>query len=180
MNPQESLRTAATKAYAVGSLLFNQKALRSFVAKSGQLFASLLIFSAVFGPAYSQESPTEFPVIQLSAGIHLIQAELASNFRQREKGLMFRETMGVNQGMAFVFEQPAVQCMWMRNTLLPLSVAFMSTDGTILNIEDMKPQTDDSHCAIKPATYALEMNLGWFAKRGIKPGSKISGLPKVQ
>jgi uncharacterized membrane protein (UPF0127 family) len=129
-------------------------------------------------PAAAQQSPTEFRVIALQAGIHLIQAEIGANPSERERGLMFREKLGPNQGMAFLFDQLAIHCMWMKNTYLPLSVAFLSEDGTILNIADMKPRTEDSHCAEKPARYALEMNLGWFAKRGIKAGARILGLPK--
>ena len=141
-----------------------------------------LLLASFFIPrlSFSQESATEFPLMRLSVGIHLIQAEVAANPSQQQKGLMFRERLGPNQGMVFLFDHPAVQCMWMKNTLLPLSVAFISEDGTILNIEDMQPQTLTNHCAAKPALYALEMNLGWFAKRGIKPGSKISGLPVLQ
>lgn len=129
-------------------------------------------------PAYAQTPATAFSVIPLSAGIHLIRAEVAATPDQRALGLMHRSQMGVNQGMVFLFDQPAVQCMWMRNTLIPLSVAFIADDGRILNIEDMAPQTEDNHCAAKPARYALEMNRGWFAKHGISAGTRISGLPK--
>lgn len=139
----------------------------------------LIVWTLAYaGLAYSQETPTELPVTRLSIGIHLIQAEVAARPQEREKGLMNRPQMGSNQGMIFLFGQPTPICMWMKNTLIPLSVAFIAEDGSILNIEDMQPQTETSHCTIKPAIYALEMNLGWFAKRGIKAGSKISGLPK--
>jgi uncharacterized membrane protein (UPF0127 family) len=116
------------------------------------------------------------PVLQLNAGMHLIKAEVAANFADRGRGLMYRERMASNEGMVFLFEERATHCMWMKNTLLPLSVAFLGEDGTILNIEDMKPQTEQSHCAAKPARFALEMNQGWFKQRGIKAGMKISGL----
>jgi uncharacterized membrane protein (UPF0127 family) len=91
---------------------------------------------------------------------------------------MFREKMGPNEGMVFVFEEPAGVCMWMKNTPLPLSVAFIDADGTIVNIEDMQPQTTESHCAKKPILYALEMNRGWFRQKNIRPGAKIEGLPR--
>ena len=91
---------------------------------------------------------------------------------------MFREKLGPNEGMVFLFGAPAGVCMWMKNTLIPLSVAFLDQDGKIINIEDMKPQTTDSHCANKPATYALEMTAGWFRQKNIKPGMKIDGLPQ--
>jgi uncharacterized membrane protein (UPF0127 family) len=124
----------------------------------------------------AQESPTEFPVRKLTSGILLIQAEIASSDAQREQGLMFRQALGASQGMAFIFDFPARECMWMKNTLLPLSVAFIDDTGSIINIEDMQPQTLTSHCSAQPVLYALEMNLGWFAKHGLKPGSKIGGL----
>ncbi len=120
-------------------------------------------------------SPQTLPTVQLNAGIHNIRAMLAVSTEQRTIGLMFRTEMASNEGMLFVFETPTKQCFWMRNTPLPLSTAFVSDDGTIANIEDMQPQTLDSHCSSKPVRYVLEMNQGWFAKRGIKAGTKISG-----
>jgi uncharacterized membrane protein (UPF0127 family) len=101
---------------------------------------------------------------------------VAADDGARQQGLMFREKMGANAGMVFVFDQPATQCMWMKNTLLPLSVAFIDAEGRIVNIEDMQPQTLESHCSTKPVKYALEMNLGWFKQKHIKPGTVIDGL----
>lgn len=124
------------------------------------------------------QAPQKFPVRQLTAGMYLIQAEVAQTEAQRQQGLMFREQMHDNEGMVFLFDQPAGICMWMKNTLIPLSVAFLDNQGTIINIEEMKPKTLNSHCATKPATYALEMNTGWFKQRNIKPGMKIQGLPQ--
>lgn len=125
----------------------------------------------------AQNSPQSLPTLKLSAGIHNIVAQVAQTPDQHATGLMFRQTMPTNEGMLFVFEQPAKQCFWMKNTFLPLSTAFIADDGTIVNIEDMKPQTLDSHCSAQPVRYVLEMNQGWFAKRGIKPGSKLTGRP---
>jgi uncharacterized membrane protein (UPF0127 family) len=83
-----------------------------------------------------------------------------------------------NHGMLFVFEPPAqVHCFWMKNTLLPLSIAFLADDGTVVDVADMKPQTTESHCPRQPVRYALEMNQGWFAKRGIGAGAKLTGAP---
>jgi uncharacterized membrane protein (UPF0127 family) len=93
---------------------------------------------------------------------------------------MFREKLGPNSGMVFLFAEPAQVCMWMKNTPLPLSVAFIDARGKILNIEDMQPQTLNAHCATAPASYALEMNKGWFAQKNIKPGTNIAGLPKAR
>lgn len=109
--------------------------------------------------------------------MHLIDAQVAQTPDQRTIGLMFRKDMPQHEGMLFVFEQPSGLCFWMKNTLLPLTAAFVADDGTIVNIADMKPQTTDSHCAAKPVRYVLEMNQGWFAKRGFKAGSKLGGAP---
>jgi len=119
------------------------------------------------------------PVIELSAGLHRIEAEVAATDAHRQFGLMQRRAMPAQHGMLFVFEQDGGHCMWMRKTLLPLSVAFLDAGGTIINIEDMQPQTETTHCARQPARYALEMNVGWFAQRGIKPGMKLNGIAKA-
>jgi uncharacterized protein len=139
-----------------------------------------LLFALALALAWCRPAAAqEMPKVKLSAGIHLINAELAADDQNRQRGLMFREKMPAGEGMLFVFDQAAVHCMWMKNTLLPLSVAFIDVKGTILNIEDMKPQTLDSHCAKQPATFALEMNLGWFKQRGIKAGMKIGGAAEL-
>ena len=117
------------------------------------------------------------PRVKLSAGMHQIDAQVAQSGEQRATGLMWRKEMPQHEGMLFVFEQPTVQCFWMMNTFLPLSTAFVADDGSVINVADMKPQTTDSHCSAKPVRYVLEMNQGWFAKRGIKPGFKLAGKP---
>ena len=124
-----------------------------------------------------QAAQTDLQRTRLQAGMHLIDAQLALTPQQRSVGLMWRQQMPTSEGMLFVFEQPAVQCFWMKNTLLPLTAAFIADDGTIVNLEDMKPQTLDSHCSAKPVRYVLEMNQGWFAKKGIKAGAKLGGPP---
>lgn len=123
----------------------------------------------------AQEQPQQLPATKLGAGMHNIVAQVASTPEQRQIGLMFRKEMASHEGMLFVFDTPAVQCFWMKNTLLPLSTAFVADDGTIINIEDMAPQSLHSHCSRQPVRYVLEMNQGWFAKRGIRAGSKLSG-----
>ena len=125
----------------------------------------------------AQSAPQQLPSIRISTGMHAIQVMVAQTPEQQATGLMFRKAMGTNEGMLFVFDEPRQQCFWMKNTLLPLSVAFIGDDGSIVNIDDMKPQTEDSHCSTKPVRFVLEMNDGWFAKRGIKPGFKLKGLP---
>jgi uncharacterized membrane protein (UPF0127 family) len=133
------------------------------------------LFSAQL--AVAQDRPQSLPAIKLGAGMHVISAEVAQSPEQRATGLMNRPSMGANEGMLFVFEEANPQCFWMKNTLLPLSIAFIADDGTVVNIADMKPQALESHCSAKPVRYALEMNQGWFAKRGIKAGSKLTGRP---
>jgi uncharacterized membrane protein (UPF0127 family) len=118
---------------------------------------------------------TQLPRVTLNAGMHLIQVQLAQDFEQRQIGLMWRKEMPQNEGMLFVFEQPAMQCFWMRNTLIPLTAAFVADDGTIVNLVDMKPMNDASHCSAKPVRFVLEMNQGWFAKRNIQAGFKLTG-----
>ncbi|SRR5450830_881281 len=140
------------------------------------LIAAATTAAAFTAPVAAQQL-LKFPTTTLNAGLYLIKAEVASNEAQREQGLMFREKLGINEGMVFAFGAPAGVCMWMKNTLIPLSVAFMDETGKIINIEEMKEQTLDSHCAIKAATYALEMNKGWFKQKNIKPGMTIDGLP---
>lgn len=138
-----------------------------------QIFA-LSTLSGLFGQAWAQGRPQlELPRVTVSAGMHLIQAQVAATPEERSTGLMHRTDLPTSEGMLFVFEQPAGQCFWMKNTLVPLTAAFIADDGTIVNLADMKPQTLDSHCSAAPVRYVLEMNQGWFAKRGIKAGFKL-------
>ncbi len=127
--------------------------------------------------AAAQSGPQKLPAIKLTADIHVINAELATTPEQREIGLMFRPAMGANDGMLFAFERVGQQCFWMKNTLIPLSAAFIADDGSIVNVEAMKPQTLDGHCSARPVRFVLEMNEGWFARHGIKPGAKLRGTP---
>jgi hypothetical protein len=134
------------------------------------LFLVMILAAA---PALAQR----LPVVQLNAGIHLIRAEVVADDATRAQGLMHRKTLEQNAGMLFIFDHHGIHCMWMRNTLIPLSVAYLDDRGAIVNIEDMEPQTDASHCAAQPVKYALEMNRGWFAARGIKPGARLGSVP---
>jgi uncharacterized protein len=133
------------------------------------LFLPLFLVAA---PAAAQT----LPVTQLSAGMHLIRAEVAADMASRSLGLMHRKSLAPNAGMLFIFDEAAPHCMWMKNTYIPLSVAFIDAQGVIINIADMQPHSEQSHCAARPAVYALEMMQGWFAQRGIKPGAKLGGL----
>jgi hypothetical protein len=140
-----------------------------------KLFALVAACAATL--AFAQDPQMSLPRVKLGAGMHQIDAQVAASQDERMTGLMFRQEMPQQEGMLFVFEYPSQQCFWMKNTLLPLSVAFVADDGTIVNIDEMAPQTLDSHCSTKPVRYVLEMNKGWFAKKGIKAGTRLTGAP---
>lgn len=142
------------------------------------LVGSLMLIAPAAQAQVAQGSPqTGLPVVALTAGIHVIRAEIASTEDTRRLGLMHRQSLPDNNGMLFIFEQPEVQCFWMRNTPLPLSIAFIADDGAIVNMADMAPQTDTPHCSAEPVRYALEMAQGWFESHGIAAGLRLSGLP---
>lgn len=134
--------------------------------------ATLLVAVAVSAAA------ADLPVIQLTAGTGALSVEVATNKAQRSLGLMNRTSMPDSRGMLFVYPAPAYFCMWMKNTKIPLSVAFIDAQGRVINIEEMAPQTETNHCTQRNATYALEANRGWFAKHGVTAGSQILGLEK--
>ena len=140
---------------------------------AARALAALLLAAAGLALA---EAP--LPARQVKVAGHALRVEVAATIEQRMKGLMFREKLGADDGMLFVFDEPGYHAMWMKNTPLPLSVAFVDGAGTILNILDMEPHTLDQHAAAGPAVYAIETNKGWFAKRRIKAGDKVTGLPK--
>ncbi len=140
---------------------------------AARALAALALAAAALAHA---EAP--LPVRQVKVAGHALKVEVAATIEQRMKGLMFREKLGANDGMLFVFDEPGYHAMWMKNTPLPLSVAFVDGAGAILNILDMEPHTLDQHAAAGPAVYAIETNKGWFAKRRIKAGDKVAGLPK--
>lgn len=143
------------------------------------LAIGFLCLAALLGQAvHAQNSPQlDLPRVKLLAGMYQIDAQVALSPEQRTIGLMFRQEMPQHEGMLFVFEQAAIQCFWMKNTLLPLTAAFVADNGSIVNLADMKPQTTDSHCSSRPVRYVLEMNQGWFARKGIKAGAKLAGRP---
>ena len=143
-------------------------------------FTRHLVTSAVLllagAPVFAQ---TALPLAELGAGMYRIEAEVAHTFETRQVGLMNRAAMPLHRGMVFVFPEARAHCMWMKNTPLPLSVAFVDDGGRVINIEDMQPHTTDNHCAAGPARFALEMNLGWFAERGIKAGDTLRGFDRL-
>ena len=137
-----------------------------------------LVLGLAAGVALAQGQPQlRLPRVKLQAGMHQMDVQVAYTPEQRQIGLMFRTDMPQHEGMLFVFEQATQQCFWMKNTPLPLTAAFVADDGTIVNLADMKPHTTDSHCSAKPVRFVLEMNQGWFAKRAIGAGFRLTGKP---
>ena len=127
--------------------------------------------------ALTVAADTSLPRLQLQAGVHAFNVEVVSTPQQRALGLMGRTRLEDNAGMLFVFEQKGTHCFWMKNTLLPLSIAFLADDGSIVSIDDMQPQTLDFHCPMAAVRYALEVKQGGFRSKGIRPGMQILGGP---
>jgi len=125
--------------------------------------------------AQGQQPQSGLPRVAITAGMYKIDAQVAQTEAQQEFGLMFRKEMPQGEGMIFVFDKPSTQCFWMKNTILPLTAAFVADDGRIVNLADMQPQTENTHCSSEPVRFVLEMNQGWFARKGIKAGSKLGG-----
>ncbi|MGY6127432.1 DUF192 domain-containing protein (plasmid) [Paraburkholderia strydomiana] len=160
---------------------FAVAAILPFAAVSAVSFAALNA-----APAHAQQMPAgakqpgEFPRAKLTAGMFVIDAAVAANDADREQGLMYRTNLAPNEGMLFVFNENAVHCFWMKNTLIPLSIAFIRADGTVTDIDEMQAETTNNHCPKNNGVYAFEMSKGWFTSKGIKPGMKIQGLPAAQ
>lgn len=148
-----------------------------------RLVAHLALSAALATTTFTSQAQTagepqlNLPRTELRAGMYRIDTQVAARFHERQIGLMHRKSMPQHEGMLFVFEQPGVQCFWMKNTLIPLTAAFVADDGTIVNLADMQPLDEASHCSAKPVRYVLEMNQGWFKSKNIQVGSKISGAP---
>jgi uncharacterized membrane protein (UPF0127 family) len=145
------------------------------------VFSSLLA-AALLAPLPTAAQPSEpnptLPQVFLQAGIHRIRAEVADSPEERARGLMLRKSLQANSGMLFVFENTAQHCFWMKNTLIPLTIAFLDNDGAIVTLTDMQPHDEASNCPAKPIRYALEMDQGWFKGKGIKTGDRLVGLPR--
>lgn len=154
-----------------------------FLRAVRNLAVALALPLALFSAASAQQlppgakQPTDFPRAKLTAGMYVIDAAVAASDADREQGLMYRTQLAPNEGMLFVFNENAVHCFWMKNTLIPLSIAFIRADGTITDIDEMQAETTNNHCPRNNGFYALEMSKGWFDAKGIKPGMKIQGLP---
>jgi len=144
---------------------------------SVSLLLSLLLGLASVSTNAQNQPQLNLPRTTLSIGFHQLQVQVAATPEQQATGLMFRTDMPAHEGMLFVFPTASQQCFWMKNTLIPLTAAFVADDGTIINLEDMQPQTTQSHCSSKPVRFVLEMNQGWFVKKGLKAGGKLAGVP---
>lgn len=140
-------------------------------------FVLACVLASAVSLASAQSPQMDLPRVKLAAGMYQIDVQLAESPEQQQTGLMFRQEMPAQEGMLFIFERPSRQCFWMKNTLLPLTAAFVADDGRIVNLADMKPQTTDSHCSEEPVRYVLEMNQGWFDKKNIRKGFKLGGAP---
>jgi uncharacterized membrane protein (UPF0127 family) len=164
---------------SIGRFTSTRRAARAFAALLCLPLAALSIAHAQQLPPGAKQ-PSEFPRAKLTAGMFVIDAAVAANDADREQGLMYRTQLAPNEGMLFVFNENAVHCFWMKNTLIPLSIAFIRADGTVTDIDEMQAETTNNHCPRNNGVYALEMSKGWFASKGIKPGMKIQGLPAAQ
>jgi|SRR5699024_7931741 len=149
------------------------------MVKINTAFFALFLSIVVGGINTAHAQARQLPQTTLQAGSHKITVEIAADDATRSYGLMYRQSLPDNHGMLFIFDRLEQPCFWMKNTPLPLSIAFIQPDGTIVNTADMAPKTTDTHCAAKPILYALEMEQGWFHQHGIKSGSKIQGLPRA-
>ena len=137
------------------------------------LFCSIMGFHAITITAAESTLKRQ----QFQVGAHRLDAELALTAEERQRGLMFRESLAENKGMMFQFSHADHYCMWMKNTLIPLSIAFIDEQGKIINIEEMQANSEQTTCAKSKARYALEMNSGWYSQRQIMVGQKVEGLP---
>lgn len=143
-----------------------------------QRIAIAAFFFIASGHLMAQDqAQTSLPRTTLSAGFHQIEVQIASTPPQHATGLMYRSDMPQHEGMLFVFPEAKQQCFWMKNTLIPLTAAFVADDGLVVNLADMQPQTTQSHCSAKPVRFVLEVNQGWFAKKGLKAGMRLAGPP---
>lgn len=132
----------------------------------------------VYGYGNANAQALRLPLVQLSIGPHQLQAEVAATESSRNYGLMNRESLPSDHGMLFVFDSVGRPCFWMKNTPLPLTIAFIDRHGIIVNLADMQPYSEATHCPVAPVLYALEMEQGWFQSKGIQPGQQIVNLPE--
>lgn len=140
------------------------------------MFLAIAVTATSVAAAGEVQSASGLPTLALSVNGHKLTAEVARTPETRATGLMNRFSLKPDTGMLFVFERPEPLAFWMKNTFIPLSIAFIDAEGRILNIDDMAPRTEASHWSRGPALYALEMKKGWFAERGIRSGDRVEGV----
>ena len=133
---------------------------------------------SIVGLARGAPAPEPLPTVPLTINGHKIVVEVAATPERRALGLMNRFSLQPDHGMIFVFERPEPQGFWMKNTFIPLSIAFVAADGRIINIDEMQPHDESTHLSRGPALYAIEMRKGWFTERGIRSGDLVKGLPE--
>lgn len=174
------MSTRFTAAGLSGPVFFRlrtrQNLLRSKRPTLAGMLATALAFSLI--PQLAATQAMLLPTTELQVGPHAVSAEVAATPASRAHGLMGRKSLPENHGMLFVFDMAQRHCFWMKNTPLPLSIAFIDSDGRVVNIADMHPHSEQSHCPAEPVRFALEMAQGWFAGHGIQAGAKVSGLPR--
>lgn len=139
------------------------------------LLAPICTTICIYTTANASESNLKRQQFQINT--HKLEAELALTAEERQRGLMFRESLAENQGMMFQFTHADYYCMWMKNTLIPLSIAFIDEQGKIINIEEMQANNEQTTCTKSKARYALEMNSGWYRQHQVKVGQQVEGLP---
>ena len=155
------------------SAAFTRIAVTAFFLATAGLVSAQPLAPAPGTPPAGFKQFGQFPSVELNIGTNLIHAEVAANDADREQGLMYRKSLGPNAGMLFVFDDVAGHCFWMKNTLIPLSIAFIGDNGVITDIDEMAAETENNHCPTRAIRYALEMDKGWFTKHGIKPGMQV-------
>jgi len=143
----------------------------------GVLLVAVIVTLLAGCPA---RSPAGLPIIKVQIEGHNVRAEVASTTEERTRGLMYRRELGDNEGMLFVYEEKSRLSFWMKNTFVPLSIAFIDDEGQIVHIEEMTPQTLEGHKSPVPVRYALELNRGWFKQRKLTNGARVEfTLPDI-
>lgn len=139
--------------------------------KATRATAVALVLFLMTGPILSGCSAGEEPYVEARGA--RIYVEIADTPEERAEGLMFRSSLPADHGMLFVFPEPQPLAFWMKNTQIPLSIAYIDQDGTVLEIHDMEPYSLETVPSRQPALYALEVNQGTFERLGIEPGDRL-------
>jgi uncharacterized protein len=143
------------------------------------LLVAALCVAACGNAARPTVPGAQLPLEWLVVGTHRISVEVASGPAERNRGLMFRESLPADHGMLFIFPDERLLTFWMRNTSLPLSIAYADAGGRIVRISDLEPLDEHPVSSGRPARYALEMRRGWFREHAVFEGDRITGIPQV-